>query len=113
MSRGLGRFKRKCLRVIELYEAAGKRPTTFNIAANVYSVERDPDVSRLISDAQLAAIKRALFSLRRAGFVSRQDRTIRQDGGWYLSQVGSDGQRAERYCLWSTVRGDANRMTQR
>jgi hypothetical protein len=38
MARRLGRIQRGCLRVIEEYEAAGKRPTTFNIAAEVYQV---------------------------------------------------------------------------
>jgi hypothetical protein len=34
MSKGLGHIQQRgCLRVIEEYEVAGKRPTTFNIAA--------------------------------------------------------------------------------
>ena len=48
----LGRIQRGCLRVIEEYEAAGKRPTTFNIAAEVYQVRRDQCGNRMVSDAQ-------------------------------------------------------------
>ncbi len=36
MSRGLGWVQHACLRVINEYEAAGKTPTMFNIAAEVY-----------------------------------------------------------------------------
>jgi hypothetical protein len=99
MSRGLGQIQRECLRIIEMYQAAGKEPTTFNIAAEVYQVERDHNGSRMINDAQHTATKRALANLRRAGLVTgRQDLTICQK-----LNDGSYNGRAERCCLWSTV----------
>ena len=70
MSKGLGRIQRGCLRVIEDYEAVGKRPTTFNIAAEVYRVRRDEHGNRMVSDAQHAATKRALASLGRMGLIT-------------------------------------------
>ena len=71
MSKGLGRIQRGCLRVIDEYEAAGKRPTTFNIAAEVYQVRPDR-----LSWAQHVATKRALASLRQKGLVSGQDISV-------------------------------------
>ena len=64
---GLGRIQRGCLRVIEEYEAAGKRPTMLNIASEVYRVRPDR-----LSDAQHVATRRALTSLRQKGLVSGQ-----------------------------------------
>jgi hypothetical protein len=61
-----------CLRVIEEYEAAGKRPTTFNIAAEVYQVRRDQCGNRMVSDAQHFSTERALASLGRKGLVTGQ-----------------------------------------
>jgi len=63
----LGRIQRGCLRVIEEYEAAGKRPTTFNIAAEVYQVRRDQCGNRMVSDAQHFSTERALALLSRKG----------------------------------------------
>jgi hypothetical protein len=106
MSRGLGRIQRECLRVIESYEAAGKRPTTFSIAAEIYQVERTPDGSRMINDAQHVATKRALANLRHKGLVSgQQEFTVYPDGQkiFHLAMSPTDG-RAERCCLWSLVR---------
>jgi hypothetical protein len=97
MSRGLGRIQRECLRVIAGYEAGGVRPTTFNVAADVYHVEHDADGSRMINDAQHVATKRALATLRRKGLVTGQ-----QDMG--RTQMLADGSctgYAERCCLWS------------
>ena len=51
MSKGLGYIQRGCLRVIEEYEAAGKRLTTFNVAAEVYRVRPDRRGNRMVSDA--------------------------------------------------------------
>jgi hypothetical protein len=67
MPKGLGRIQRGCLRVIEEYKVAGKRPTTLDIAAEVYQVRPDR-----LSNAQHVATKRALASLRRKGLVSGQ-----------------------------------------
>jgi hypothetical protein len=91
MSKGLGRIQRGCLRVIEEYEAAGKRPTTFNIAAEVYRVRPDR-----LSDAQHAATKRALASLQQKGLVCGQQHLE-------LARSIYDG-RSERCCFWSMVR---------
>jgi hypothetical protein len=105
MSRGLGRIQRECLRVIAEYEAAGRRPTTFNIAAEIYRVRRDRDGNRTINDAQHVATKRALANLRRKGMVTgQQDITVHPDGTRIFSFVGADGLHAERCCFWSTTR---------
>jgi hypothetical protein len=100
MSKGLGRIQRGCLRVIEEYEATGKRPTTFNIAAEVYRVRRDQHGNRMVSDAQHVATKRALAALRRLGLVTGQQHLE-------LARSIYDG-RAERCCFWSMVRSDAS-----
>jgi hypothetical protein len=105
MSRGLGRIQRECMRVIERYEATGKRPTTFNITAEVYQVEPDQDSNRLVSDAQHVAVRRALANLRRKGLVSGcQEVIIGADGKTTLALVGADGYHAERCCFWSIMR---------
>lgn len=108
MSKGLGRIQRGCLRVIEEYEAAGKRPTTFNIAAEVYQIKRDSLGNRMVSDAQHVATKRALASLRQKGVISgQQDIKVYPDGtkGFPHCQRLADGSysgRAERCCIWSS-----------
>ena len=100
MSKGLGRIQRECLRVIEEYEAAGKRPTTFNITAEVYQIKPDRHGNRMCSDAQHVATKRALANLRRKGLVSgQQDITVTR-GHKILARADGDG-RAERCCFWS------------
>ena len=97
---GLGRIQRGCLRVIEEYEAVGKRPTTVNIAAQVYRVGPDR-----LSEAQHVTTERALASLRQRGLVSgRQDVTVCPDGRKHFAhkQRLADGSyRAERCCVWS------------
>jgi hypothetical protein len=89
--------------VIEMYEAAGKRPTTFNIVAEVYQIEPDADGNRLCSEAQHVATKRALATLRRKGLVSgQQEVEIASDGRRILAGLAAGGGwRAERCCLWS------------
>jgi hypothetical protein len=108
------------LRVIEMYEHAGKRPNTFNIAAEVYQVEPDQDGNRLISEAQHVATKRALASLRRKGLVagqrdpsasptcSKSDRAIAAEIGVSVSTMrrarvaaGERYAKVEQCCLWS------------
>jgi len=120
MSRGLGHIQRECLRVIAEYEAAGIRPTTFTIVAEVYHVERDQDGNRMCTDAQHVAIKRALAGLRRKGLVvsyrdtgftpggTKTDRAIAAELGVSLSTMrrarenaGHRYQNAQRCCLWS------------
>ena len=88
------------LRVIEEYKAAGKTPTTFNIAAEVYRVRPDRHGNRMVSDAQHVATKRALAALRRMGLVTGQQHLA-------LARSISDG-RSERCCFWSMVRSDAS-----
>jgi hypothetical protein len=107
MSRGLGRIQRECLRVIESYEAAGERPTTFKIVCEVYQIERDQVGNRWCNDAQHTATKRALAKLRRKGLVSGQQKvTAYADGRrlFPLAKSPTDG-RAERCCFWSTLSG--------
>ena len=85
MSKGLSHIQPGCLRVIEEYEAAGKRPTTFNIAAEVYRVRPDRHGTRMVSDAQHIATKRALASLRQKGLIfwtARRSRFIPTGQGY-------------------------------
>ncbi len=107
MSRGLVRVQRECLRVIEQSEAAGQRPTTFNIAAEIYQIEQDSDGNRWISEAQYVATKRALANLRRKGLVlGQQETSVCADGNriFRLPQAPSDG-RDWRWCyFWSIAR---------
>jgi hypothetical protein len=110
MSKGLGRIQRECLRVIERYEAEGKKPTTFTIVAEVYQIKPDRHGNRMVSDAQHVATKRALASLRRKGLAAgQQDVEVAADGTKTFPHVrqhsdGTYGQRAERCCFWSIVR---------
>ena len=92
----LGRIQRGCLRVIEEYEATGKRPTTFNIAAEVYRVRRDPCGNLRVSDAQYFSTERALALLSRKGLV-----TGRQHFELVRSLLNG---RSERCILWSITR---------
>jgi hypothetical protein len=109
MSRGLGRIQRECLRVIESYGKTGKRPTTFNIVAEVYQIKRDRLGNRTCNDAQHTAVKRALAGLRREGLVAgQQDVVVLSNGTKLLAHVrqhsdGSYSRHAERCCFWSTA----------
>jgi hypothetical protein len=70
MSRGSGWVQKACLGIIQTYEARGEWwPTTLDIAAEVYHVKPDDDSSRLITDAQHVAVRRALEGLQRKGRV--------------------------------------------
>jgi hypothetical protein len=89
MWKGLGRIQRGCLRVIEEYEAAGKRPTTVNIAAAVYRVG-----PHRLSETQHVTTERALATLRQKGLVSGQhDMTVYSVGtkGFPRTQGLADG----------------------
>jgi hypothetical protein len=94
MSRGLGRVQRACLRVIEQYEAAGQRPTTLTITADVYRIKPDQNGKRRIGHAQHVSVKRALAVLQRKVLVLGQQHGVR-----------ADGLQAESCNLWSLVRG--------
>jgi hypothetical protein len=110
MPRVLGRIQLECLRVIKLYEADGKRPTTRDIAAVVYRVRRDSEGHPVISKAQLASTGEALSALRRRQLVAgRQDIAATKSGKRRFTRRGPDGFRPERCCFWSTVRSDALR----
>jgi hypothetical protein len=70
MSRGFGKVQWGCLLSIWNYERKGRAsPTTFDIAVDIYKVERDENGDRPISDAQHVAVKRALAGLQRQGRV--------------------------------------------
>jgi hypothetical protein len=99
MSWGLGRIQRGCLRVIDEYEGAGRKPTTSDIAAKVYRVRQDYRGNCLVSDAQHAATERALAALVRKGLVARNR---------HLEPERSGG-RNEPCCFWSIVGSDVPR----
>lgn len=102
MSRGLGRIERECLRVIENYEAAGKEPTTFNIAAEVYRVRRDKQGNRMITNPQHVSVKRALAGLRRKGLITGQQKvTVLANGKQILAVTRATDTHAERCCFWA------------
>ena len=110
MSRGLGRIQRECLRIIEAYqEEIGRKPTTFDIIADVYQIKPDRNGDRMFNDAQHVATKRALAGLRRKGLVvGEQDVTVFPDGRRVLTLCrqhadGSYGPHSERCCFWSIV----------
>jgi hypothetical protein len=86
--------------VIDEYEVAGKRPTAFNIAAEVYRVRRDYRGNHLVSDAQHIATERALAALARKGLVTGHQHLE-------LARSPSDG-RGEPWCFWSMVRSDVS-----
>jgi hypothetical protein len=70
MSRGLGKVQWGCLTAIWQYERDGYLPTTYDIAADVYHVERDKDDGyRYVTDAQHVAVKRALEGWQRKGRI--------------------------------------------
>jgi hypothetical protein len=108
MSRGLGKIQRECLRVIQASEAAGRKPTTFTVVADVYQLKPDKHGNRMCNDAQHTSVKRTLSGLRRKGLVyGAQNVTVHADGTSTLTynQMRADGSynmfRAERCCHWS------------
>jgi hypothetical protein len=92
MARGLGRIQLECLRVIALYEVAGKRPTTDDIAAVIFSSARNTLGYSMPSSDQLISTARALSALRRRKLVTGEE------------GIAEGGDRA---FVWSTVRSDA------
>jgi hypothetical protein len=99
MSRGYGKVQSGCLLTIWWAERKGKpAPTTYDIAADVYHVERDDDGCRYVSDAQHVAVKRALEGLRRQGKVIGVDKRYCHDDHEY------DG-RSERALCWMSEQG--------
>lgn len=77
MSQGLGWLQRAVLSVLD---AEDRRVDTFEIAATVYSVQRDEDGNRWITDAQHAAVRRALASLAKQGRAVRLSRRYAVNG---------------------------------
>jgi hypothetical protein len=98
MSRGYGRVQWGCLTAVHHAERKGEPPpTTYDIAADVYHVERDDDGYRCVSDAQHVAVKRALEGLQRQGKVIGLDRLFCRHDHPY------DG-RSERSHCWMSER---------
>jgi hypothetical protein len=71
MSRGLGWLQRTVLAILE---ADDRLMDTFEIAATAYSIQRDNNGNRWVTDAQHAAVRRALASLARQGKAIRLGR---------------------------------------
>jgi hypothetical protein len=107
MPTGLGWLQRECLRVIELHEADGKTPTTKDIAAVVYRVRRNSEGHPVISEAQHASTRDALYALQSRQLVEgKQDIAVTKSGKRIFARRGQG--RPERCCFWSMVRSDAS-----
>jgi hypothetical protein len=65
MSKGLGRIQRALLDTL----ADGEGHTAIEVACLVYGVEPKADGTRYCTDAQYAAVRRALCGLKRLGYV--------------------------------------------
>jgi hypothetical protein len=100
MPRRLGWIQLECLRVIKLYEADGKRPTTRDVAAVVYRVRRNSEGQPVISEAQLASTREALSALRSRQLVAgRQAIAVTKSGQRIFARRGPDGFGPERCCF--------------
>jgi hypothetical protein len=71
MPRRLGRIL-ECFRVIELYEADGKRPTTRDVAAVVYRVRRNFEGQPVISEGSARFYKGSAIRASEQATCSRQ-----------------------------------------
>lgn len=88
MSRGLGRVQRALLAILrdeeEDYQRAGNRDRraplldTITLACDVYQVEPDEHNERLVSDAQVVAVQRALAGLVKKGLLWAAPRVSRR-----------------------------------
>ena len=91
----------------ELHEADGKTPTTKDIAAVVYRVRRNSEGHPVISEAQHASTRDALYALRSRQLVEgKQDIAVTKSGKRIFARRGQG--RPERCCFWSMVRSDAS-----
>jgi hypothetical protein len=66
MSRGHGRIQRD---IVAEIENCTDLVDTFELAANIYRVEPNGDGLRILNDAQLVSVRRALVKLAAAGKV--------------------------------------------
>ena len=78
MSRGLGKVQRS---VMDLLSRGGGL-TSFDLAAQVYGVVTLPDGRCPVSNAQRAAVRRALASLQRRGLTFQCGRTRQARAMW-------------------------------
>ncbi len=77
MSRGLGRVQRSVMDVLSW----GGGLTSFDLAAQVYGAITLPDGRCSVSNAQRAAVRRALSSLQRRGLAFQCGRTKAERSG--------------------------------
>jgi hypothetical protein len=78
MSRGLGPLQRAILAAL----AAGPGLTSFDLAAQVYRVPVRADGRWSVSNAQRAAVRRALSSLQRRGLTFQCGRNRQGRAAW-------------------------------
>ena len=79
MSRGHGRIQRD---IIAAIEKSTDMVDTFELAVNVYSIEPNGDGLRILSDAQLVSVRRALVKLAAAGKVFKIMRGSNKRAYW-------------------------------
>ena len=78
MSRGLGKVQRSVMDVLSW----GDGLTSFDLAAQVYGAITLPDNRWTVSNAQRAAVRRALASLQRRGLTFQCGRTHQGRAVW-------------------------------
>jgi hypothetical protein len=78
MSRGLGKVQRSVMDVL----SRGGGLTSFDLAAQVYGAITLPDGRCSVSNAQRAAVRRALSSLQRRGLAFQCGRTHQGRAVW-------------------------------
>jgi hypothetical protein len=84
MSRGLGKLQRELLTILE---ESDKATDTITLAADAYRVEPDVNGFRRVTDAQHAAVRRALCSLHRRGLVVELGRHRHRDNRRYWASL--------------------------
>jgi len=91
MSKGLGQIQRDLLTQLE-----GRTTVvdTFTLAADVYRLEPNSDGMRVLNDAQLVSVRRALLKLASAGKAFKIMRGHDKRAYWANERLG----------LWLTVR---------
>ena len=90
MSRGHGKVERAVLEVL----AKHKLVNTFTIAAAVYLIQPNEQGSRIMTDAQLVSVRRALRKLEACGAAVRVHRGYNKRAYW--AAEGYSGPRAIR-----------------
>jgi hypothetical protein len=84
MSRGLGKLQRDLLAILE---DGDKVLDTITLAADAYRIELDASGCRGVTDAQHAAVRRALCSLHRRGLVVDLMRCRHRDNRRYWAAL--------------------------